>query len=392
MRAQDGFSPRLNSRGILPLRKGPEDRHDFASFEERDSAAFNRFNPFASAPSSRCTLAPLRDDVPLTDPCCGWLSAATLAERRLQAGSGPEEGEGISAPATVGAVPLLPSDVTLHRFAATDDENRGWNSRAVSEASVRARLGGWTSPVRVFPVPPRSPCTLSSSKFFFTDSQPATEALKDSSLNACRDNLAKRYIYTSATQRSYEDVPWESKLPQKINPPDTTLEVMADPISQCFTLRRYEAEPEVWQSIGSAWDRMQLRTPNTVRKPITFISPSVKSLQIPLYSGSVGGENLDDIDNPEKEFSPFTVLRTTKPRYTDTAHRPNIPGYTGRVLITATTPSNSKLPSPPTTADTYRYIITTRNQSPYRRLGYFSRMVTTVTPCNPFRQTEREVI
>ncbi|KAG2464959.1 SPT48 protein, partial [Polypterus senegalus] len=141
MRAQDGGSALLYQRGILPLRKGPEDRHDFASFEERDGAAFNRFNPFASAPSSRCTLAPLRDDVPLTDPCCGWLSAATLAERRLQAESGQEEGEGISAQATVGAVPLLSSDVALHKFAATDDENREWNSRAVSEASVRARLG-----------------------------------------------------------------------------------------------------------------------------------------------------------------------------------------------------------------------------------------------------------
>lgn len=47
--------------------------------------------------------------------------------------------------------------------------------------------------------------------------------------------------------RAYEEVPWDKMLPSKIEPPESTVEVMADPVSQCFTKRRYNPEPEISQ-------------------------------------------------------------------------------------------------------------------------------------------------
>lgn len=49
-------------------------RYDTESLTERDSNAFIRFQPQASPPSPRAPLAPLRDDVPLTEPHSGLLS------------------------------------------------------------------------------------------------------------------------------------------------------------------------------------------------------------------------------------------------------------------------------------------------------------------------------
>ena len=52
------------------------------------------------------------------------------------------------------------------------------------------------------------------------------------------------------TCRSFEDVRWDIKLPQRLKPPATTLEKMADPVNQHFTLKRYNSKPELWQ-VGS---------------------------------------------------------------------------------------------------------------------------------------------
>ena len=42
-----------------------------------------------------------------------------------------------------------------------------------------------------------------------------------------------------------------------------------------------------------------------------------KNLQIPNYTGCIGGEG--ERDDPHKVFIPMTVLRTSVPKYTDTA-------------------------------------------------------------------------
>jgi hypothetical protein len=33
------------------------------------------------------------------------------------------------------------------------------------------------------------------------------------------------------------------------------------------------------------------------------------------YSGSIGGYNIQDIDNPTVDFQPYTVVRTEQPKF-----------------------------------------------------------------------------
>lgn len=95
--------------------------------------------------------------------------------------------------------------------------------------------------------------------------------------------------------RGYENVDWDSKLPPRHKPPTTTLEKMADPMSQRFVLKRYHSRPELWQvsllhwklgysaehlrhserflcfqAIGSHWNKHQLRATFNTRKPISL--------------------------------------------------------------------------------------------------------------------------
>ncbi|KAK6491704.1 spermatogenesis-associated protein 48 isoform X1 [Huso huso] len=369
----------------MPFEKGPEDRHDVASFQEKGSPYFTKFNPYASPPADKCSLAPLRDDVPIVDPCSGFVS--TGADADLQPGGrnipilGSYKSDEYGVKGRPQTPPTRPSS-----WQGDQAEEKRWNSRAVSDAYLRAKLGGWTSPVRVLPAPPRFPCTLTSNTFFFN----VDHATKDGSSRNWREELAKKYMYTSSTQRSYEDIDWDSKLPPRKKPPASTFEKMADPVNQHFTLRRYEPAAETWQVLGGLWDRFQMRTLNEVRKPITFINPCSRIRHIPLYSGSTGAENLEDVDNSKKQFVPFTVLRTPQPRYTETAQRPNIPGYKGNVHFSAIHPLNQCPPTLPTTARVHRYILNNGSQSPNKHLGPLSRMVTTVPSCNPFTKGEEE--
>lgn len=73
------------SRWLCRCMNVPNERgdHDIKRLTERDSGAFLKFQPQASPPSPRAPLAPLRDDVPLTDPCSGRLSAAARADLGL---------------------------------------------------------------------------------------------------------------------------------------------------------------------------------------------------------------------------------------------------------------------------------------------------------------------
>jgi len=40
---------------------------------------------------------------------------------------------------------------------------------------------------------------------------------------------------------------------------------------------------------------------------------------IPGYGGAVGAENLDELDNADIPFQPFSVKRVNIPRYSDTS-------------------------------------------------------------------------
>ncbi|XP_076831252.1 protein SPMIP7 [Brachyhypopomus gauderio] len=315
----------------------------------------------ARPPASSAPLAPLRDLVPLIDPCCGQISAGAKVDLRMQDRCRFIDGVYVPSDLWVPAgarerpqtPPTRPSAVMCD---ASDD--KCWNSR--SRARREIFEAGSTQ------IPPAA--------------QTLDRGSRPSVLSDWIKMASKRYIYTSTAQRSYEDINWDSKIPPRIKPPSTTLEKMADPVKQHFSLKRYHARPESWQSIGPHWNRQQVRATYNMKKPISFTSPCTKLDQIPLYCGVVGSEDMDSVDRPEQDFRPLTRLRTTLPPYTPTAHRPTMPGYTGKAVHDR--PHTAMcLPSPPSAPHT-----TGSSSTPsfYGRKGPLSRMVTTVPPCNPY--------
>lgn len=53
--------------------------------------------------------------------------------------------------------------------------------------------------------------------------------------------------------RSYEEVSWDTMLPRHLKAPETTLEIMADPVSERPSTRRYNSRPQLWQvSLGES--------------------------------------------------------------------------------------------------------------------------------------------
>ncbi|KAI7806000.1 hypothetical protein IRJ41_022720, partial [Triplophysa rosa] len=331
-------TPAVSSEGVsrwlcrslnVPCDKGPEGKYDFDSMVEKNRPEFSKFNPVAQPPDENAPLAPLRDDMPLIDPCSGQLSAA--AQVHLGSKIRTPFTDRVYPPSDLWVPPgvrerpqtppMRPSSLLYHE----SDHNR-WNSRL--------KLGGWAS------VP-----TIPGSIEINTDA--CLSALPDSI-----EKAARHFIYTSAAQRGYEDVDWDSKLPPRHKPPTTTLEKMADRVSQHSVLKRYHSRPELWQAIGSHWTKQQLRSTFYPRKPISFCSPSPKSGQIPLYCGTVGSENMDSVDITDEDFIPLTLLRTTVPPQTPTSYRNTIPGYTGKARFDRPQTSAVSLPYVPYTAQT----------------------------------------
>ncbi|KAB1253745.1 Spermatogenesis-associated protein 48 [Camelus dromedarius] len=145
----------------MPFVRGVEDRHDCGRIEKKGSPAFLKFQPHPPSvlpdyhlhyphpppPGPGYPLFPLRDDVPLGDPCSGFLSPGGDAELR--------PGVGRSVPSLADVSDVKPQ----HRVPRPDtgfqtklkrekvlleelQQDRRWNSRAVPDVSIRARLGG----------------------------------------------------------------------------------------------------------------------------------------------------------------------------------------------------------------------------------------------------------
>jgi hypothetical protein len=51
-----------------------------------------------------------------------------------------------------------------------------------------------------------------------------------------------------------------------------------------------------------------------IRKPFESVAPLPRAKQISGYSGSIGGDHLQDIDNPTIDFHPYTIVRTQQPK------------------------------------------------------------------------------
>ncbi|CAB4037344.1 Hypothetical predicted protein [Paramuricea clavata] len=65
---------------------------------------------------------------------------------------------------------------------------------------------------------------------------------------------------------------------------------------------------------------------------LSSCSPHKKISYIPGYMGNVSG-GPGEIDDPKSSFNSWNKQRTLQPKYTDTARKGNIPGYTGCVLF-----------------------------------------------------------
>ncbi|XP_051872183.1 spermatogenesis-associated protein 48 [Pristis pectinata] len=332
--------PARAGQTVIPFVRGPEDRHFFTSFQDQSNVAFARWSPYAQPPEDLYPPAPHRHDVPLLDLTSGFRSVASGAAAgspRLPSTPFHLAPAGNCRART--AVPVSARPLLLDVAAQAR-----WNSKSVSAEAIRARMGGWTSPIRVTPSPHSTPVSLKTHTFNF-NVDPTDQTTSDPTPDSKREMKAKKYMYTTTTQRSYEDVNWDCKLPPKVKPADTTQDIQSDPLSRHSALKRFDPSPHVWQAVGGlgVWDKSQSRPSSAVAKPLNFTSPFPRIHQIPLYSGSIGGNNLEDVDNPYTEFTPFTVLRTKKPRQTDTNYCPDIPGYTGKRQWSSTEPNKSNI-------------------------------------------------
>ncbi|CAM9257230.1 unnamed protein product [Bubo scandiacus] len=87
-----------------------------------------------------------------------------------------------------------------------------------------------------------------------------------------REEKARDYFYKSNTK---SETPFLLKtllaynmLPSKIQPPESRVEVLDDPASQCFTRGIYNPEPEISQVVGGFWDRFQTRSFTSQHRPV----------------------------------------------------------------------------------------------------------------------------
>ncbi|XP_034966464.1 protein SPMIP7 [Zootoca vivipara] len=340
----------LLKRMYMPFVRGPEDRHIFTSFQDKCSNAFLKSKPF------------IQDDLPIINP-----------------------------------PPSAPFPHTTHqpanrRLSVLEEikQDQRWNSRAVPDISLRAKIGGWTSPVKVIPAPPKVKENFSPHKFAFHVDPDIKSS--DPSSEAFRDEKARKYMYTSVAQRANEDIPWDRMLPPKVRPPETTAEPRADSVSQ--RTKQYEPEAETSQVVGSLWDRFQRRDFTSPHKPINFVSPCSRTQHLPLYTGCVGAENPDDLDNPYVDAIFHSRVRNAEPQYVKSSYSPNTFGYTGKVHWSATQPANSNLPptSPSIISRMYCYLATHGKPTEFPHLGPLSRTLVPTEPQNSFNKKEKKRI
>jgi len=105
----------------------------------------------------------------------------------------------------------------------------------------------------------------------------------------------------------------DSKLPPKLPTPASTYEADgSDPVLQ--TKHVPSLNDSRTREILE-WDRVQTRNINFYRKPIENVAPLPRARQISGYSGSIGGYDIQDIDNPNVQFTPYTVVRSEQPKF-----------------------------------------------------------------------------
>ncbi|KAK6166716.1 hypothetical protein SNE40_023347 [Patella caerulea] len=238
-------------------------KHDYSSFQDKKSSGFRKYND----DGDHQVAAPHRSYDNIIDPTTGFVSAGGDLDRGtghskidtlVQNNDKPNAS--IPQTKTPRSTTAIPAPGLHRSMTYVPGAPTKWNSRKISDAWIRAQLGGWTSdfdPTKVLTEEQKAQNS-------FVAKQPS-ELSKSS-----RDELARKFMYSSSTQRLYEGVPWDNMLKGKPWPFKTTLELRPDMVSQRFSDKQYEPTAQEWQSVGKSWDRGQPRSGYYKNRPVTL--------------------------------------------------------------------------------------------------------------------------
>lgn len=106
----------------------------------RANSPFARFHP----PVGNDTRAPLRDDVPLLDPCCGQLSAGAEVDLGVKGRQKFIDFHHVASALWIPPGLRERPQTTPNPSGICVDlsEDKAWNSRRIPDAALRARLSG----------------------------------------------------------------------------------------------------------------------------------------------------------------------------------------------------------------------------------------------------------
>lgn len=150
----------------MPFVKGVEDRHDHGRIEKKGNPTFLKFHryppsvlpdyhlyyPYPPPYGPDFPLFPLRDDVPLGDACSRFMSPGGDADLKPGIGrtipcladfSDVKPQHRVPRPDTGFQMMLKRQKYLLEELK----QDRRWNSRAIPDISIRARLGGKKSDI-----------------------------------------------------------------------------------------------------------------------------------------------------------------------------------------------------------------------------------------------------
>lgn len=193
----------------------------------------------------------------------------------------------------------------------------GWNSKIVPR-SVTGKMGGWSSEV--------DPRVTGEVKWGKSQAFPTFGKLHVPDEEKTEEQkTAVKYIYTSTTQRAYQDIPFDRILAPKNPPPATVgLESMADPVRAKGRPSRYNPPTKEWKELPEArpgWDWEQKRYDfYSIPRKHDFCTEKPRGHQIPSYSGFIGSYKPEHLDNPYVvPFEPMNLVRTQVPKFSYTS-------------------------------------------------------------------------
>lgn len=100
-------------------------------------------------------------------------------------------------------------------------------------------------------------------------------------------------------------------MPAKVPMPSTTFE---DETNSIFKSRSLPSFYDVRTYEALEWDRVQPRHSRYPRKPLNALAPLTRANQISGYSGVIGGNLIQEIDDPTVDYKPSTLVRTEQPK------------------------------------------------------------------------------